>query len=163
MPSLSSANYHLAQVNTAILRLPLSHPDAADFVAQINHINSIADADPGFVWRLRAEGSEDATQLRVFEDERILITLTVWRSLESLSNYVYGHAHAGIMRDRRRWFEKSDSPNLAMWWIPADHTPTVEEAKERLCHLQQHGSTPYAFSFKHPFAVTESVLVEMVV
>ncbi|MBD2459467.1 DUF3291 domain-containing protein [Oscillatoria sp. FACHB-1407] len=161
MHSISSAHFHLAQVNTATLRLPLAHPEMAEFIAQINHINAIADADPGFVWRLRAEGSDDATQLRVFEDERILITLTVWRSLEALSDYVYRSAHAGIMRDRRRWFEKSDSPNLAMWWIPVDHTPTVDEAKERLYHLQQHGSTPYAFSFKHPFPPTELVPVEL--
>lgn len=158
MPVISPQTYHLAQVNTATLRLPLDHPEMTDFVAQIRHINAIADADPGFVWRLRSEGGEDATQLRVFDDERILITLTVWRSLEALSDYVYRSAHAGVMRDRRRWFEKTDHPVLALWWIPVGQTPTVTEAKERLEHLQQRGSTPYAFSFKKPFAPLEPAL-----
>lgn len=143
--------YYLAQVNTATLRAPLHDPQMTDFVAQIRAINAVADADPGFVWRLRSEGGEDATSIRAFDDERILITLTVWKSLEALSNYVYRSAHAGVMRDRRRWFEKADQPILALWWIPVGHLPSVEEAKERLEHLRCHGSTPYAFSFSKPF------------
>lgn len=123
----------------------------ADFVAQIREINAIADADPGFVWRLRSEGAEDATSIRAFDDPRILITLTVWKSLEALSNYVYHGGHGRIMRDRRRWFERSDLPILALWWIRAGENPTVEEAKARLFHLRQHGPTPEAFSFGKPF------------
>jgi hypothetical protein len=122
-----------------------------DFVAQIREINAIADADPGFVWRLRSEGAEDATSIRAFDDRRILITLTVWRSLEALSHYVYHGGHGAIMRDRRRWFERADQPILALWWIPAGHHPTVEEAKARLSYLRQHGPTTYAFSFSKPF------------
>lgn len=152
MLSNPSEQYYLAQVNTATLRASLHDPQMADFVAQIRAINAIADADPGFVWRLRSEGAEDATSIRAFEDERILITLTVWKSLEALSDYVYRSAHAGVMRDRRRWFEKADQPILALWWIPVGHLPSVEEAKERLEYLRYHGSTPYAFSFGKPFS-----------
>lgn len=143
--------YYLAQVNTATLRAPLDDPSMVDFVAQIRDINAVADADPGFVWRLRGEGAEDATNIRAFEDERILITLTVWQSLEALSSYVYGGAHAAIMRDRRRWFERSTQPIMALWWIPTGHLPTIAEAKERLEHLRCHGSTPHAFSFSKAF------------
>jgi len=96
---MNTERYHLAQVNIATLRAPLDAPEMADFVAQIRSINAIADADPGFVWRLRSEGADDATSIRAFEDERILLTLTVWESLEALSNYVYRSAHAGVMRD----------------------------------------------------------------
>lgn len=143
--------YHLAQVNVAKLRAPLDHPEMADFVAQISDINAKADEDPGFVWRLRSEGADDATSIRAFDDEMVLITLTVWRSLEALSHYVYHGAHAGIMRDRRRWFVKTNQPILALWWLPIDQVPTVEQAKERLAHLREHGSTEYAFSFHRSF------------
>ncbi|KYC43406.1 hypothetical protein WA1_11240 [Scytonema hofmannii PCC 7110] len=148
---MNTERYHLAQVNTATLRAPLDSPEMAEFIAQIESINAIADADPGFVWRLRSEGANDATSIRAFDDERILITLTVWQSLEALSNYVYRGAHANIMRDRRRWFEKTDRPILALWWVPVGHTPTIAEAKERLEHLCLYGSTPIAFSFSKPF------------
>jgi hypothetical protein len=154
-----STNYHLAQVNIATLRAPLHDPQMADFVAQIQHVNAIADADPGFVWRLRSEGADDATSIRAFDDDRILITLTVWTSLEALSDYVYRGAHAGVMRDRRQWFEKSEQPILALWWTPAGQHPTVEEAKERLEHLRQYGSTPHAFSFRQAFPRPEAELV----
>jgi hypothetical protein len=40
---------------------------------------------------------------------------------------------------------------LVMWWIPAGHIPTVEEANDRLEHLKQHGPTPAAFTFRAPF------------
>jgi hypothetical protein len=146
-----SPQYYLAQVNTARLRASLDTPEMADFVAQIEGINAIADEDPGFVWRLRSEGANDATSIRAFDDDQILITLTVWKSVEALSNYVYRGAHGGIMRDRRKWFERLDQPILALWWIPVGHLPTIEEAKERLTYLQQHGSTPFAFSFGKSF------------
>lgn len=142
--------YHLAQVNIARMRAPLNDPLMVDFVAQLQTINAIADASSGFVWRLESEGG-DATSIRAFEDERILVNLSVWESIEALSNYVYRSQHGAAMHARRRWFEKSSQPTLALWWVVAGHIPTLEEAKERLDHLRQQGSTTYAFSFAKPF------------
>jgi hypothetical protein len=160
MQPVKPEQYHLAQVNTAKMRYSLDAPEMADFVAQIDSINAVADADPGFVWRLRGEGASDATSIRAFDDESILITLTVWKSLEALSDYVYRGAHNGIMRQRRQWFEKVEQPILAMWWICAGYKPTVSEAKKRLEHLQRYGSTPYAFSFKKPFSPLDAIEYE---
>jgi hypothetical protein len=38
-----------------------------------------------------------------------------------------------------------------LWWVPAGHEPTVEEAEARLDHLREHGPTPEAFTFKQRF------------
>jgi hypothetical protein len=38
-----------------------------------------------------------------------------------------------------------------LWWVPAGHLPSVEEALERLAYLREHGPTPYAFTFKERF------------
>ncbi len=55
------SRYHLAQVNIARTRAPLDHPLMTDFVAQLDRINALADATPGFVWRLQtAEGNATA-------------------------------------------------------------------------------------------------------
>jgi hypothetical protein len=81
----------------------------------------------------------------------VIINLTVWDSVGALRKYVYKSAHSGVMRDRRRWFEKFDGPYYAMWWIPAGHLPSAEEGKERLDHLREHGDSEHAFSFKHVF------------
>lgn len=148
--STSPQAYQLAQINIAMMRAALTDPIMADFVAQLHQINAVADASPGFVWRLQTEAG-DATSVRAYEDERILVNLSIWESLEALRDYVYRSQHGVAMRDRRRWFEKSDQPTVALWWIKAGEIPTVEEARIRLEHLREHGSTPDAFSFNQPF------------
>jgi hypothetical protein len=35
-----------------------------------------------------------------------------------------------------------------MWWVPAAHLPTLEEAKERLEHLTANGPSDYAFGWE---------------
>jgi hypothetical protein len=142
--------YHLAQVNVALLSAPLDSPRLADFVAKLDPINTLADDAPGFVWRLQTEDG-DATAIRAFPDERIIVNLSVWTSREALADFVYRSDHAGVMRRRREWFEPMQV-SVALWWVEAGHVPTVAEAKERLEHLEAHGPTPSAFTFRAPFA-----------
>ena len=54
------------------------------------------------------------------------------------------------MRHRRQWFEKLET-SLALWWVPAGQEPTIEEAKERLAHLEADGPTAHAFTFRASF------------
>jgi hypothetical protein len=126
----------------------------AGFAARLNEINSLAEKSHGYVWRLQtAEG--DATSIHVFDDERILVNLTVWESVDALYQFVYKSLHVEPLRQRAEWFEKMDTPIMTMWWIPVGHIPTTDEAKLRLAHLEKHGSTPYAFTFKQRFTVEE--------
>jgi hypothetical protein len=48
-----------------------------------------------------------------------------------------------------------DGPEVVLWWIPAGHHPTPEEAKERLALLADRGPTPLAFTFRQRFGVAE--------
>ena len=50
-----AATHHLAQVNIALPVAPLDCPALADFVAALAEVNALADAAPGFVWRLQTE------------------------------------------------------------------------------------------------------------
>jgi len=77
--------------------------------------------------------------------------MSVWETVEHLRAYTYGTAHAELLRERRDWFEKFDRVFLALWWVPAGHIPSIEEAKERLASLEQHGPTSFAFTFKTSF------------
>ena len=144
------ADYHLAQINIARMLAPIDHLVMADFVAQLPPLNALAEVSPGFVWRLQSADG-DATSIKVYDDDMVIINLTVWEDVESLRQYVYKSAHSGVMRDRRRWFEKFDGPYYAMWWIPAGHLPDPQEGKERLEHLRAHGDSPFAFSFKQVY------------
>ena len=144
-------NYHLAQINIARMLAPIDDPIMAEFVAQLPPINALADKSPGFVWRLQSE-SGDATSIKVSDDDFIIVNLTVWESVDALREYVYKSAHQGVLRDRKRWFEKFDGPYYALWWVLAGHNPSPEEGKERLDHLRKHGDTAFAFSFKNIFS-----------
>lgn len=93
----------------------------ADFYAQVPAIHAIADASPGFVWRL----TED------YGDPFLLVNLSVWESVEALREFVYRSGHAGVFGDRERWFEAGQSRQV-QWWIPEGHRPTYAEGFERL-------------------------------
>ena len=144
-----AAAHHLAQVNVATVRGPLHSPELAGFVAALEPINALADGSPGFVWRLQTEDG-DATAIRPFEDERIMVNLSVWESLEALRTFVYASRHLDVMRRRREWFHRMDA-YLALWWVPAGTIPTVAQAKDRLQLLAGLGPSPDAFTFRVPF------------
>ena len=144
------SGYHLAQVNIARLIAPLDSPQLTSFVSRLEEINALADGADGFVWRLQTEDG-DATALRPYADDRILVNLSVWKSLEDLTRFVYRTSHAEVMRRRREWFERLAEASMALWWIPAGHVPSVEEAKERLDRLRRAGPTPDVFTFREAF------------
>ena len=142
--------YHLAQYNVARLRAPLDDPGVSDFVAALEPINRLAEQSPGFVWRHQTEEG-DSTALRPYPDDRMIINFSVWTDPDSLWDYTYKSDHATVFKRRREWFERNTEAHLVMWWIPAGHTPTIEEADERLQMLRADGPTPEAFTFKQRF------------
>lgn len=149
-----STSYHLAQYNVARLVAPLDDARLKDFMAYLDPINKLADVSPGFVWRHQNEDG-NSTGTRVGGDPMVLINYSVWESLESLFEYTYRSDHVEVYRRRREFFEHPSEAYLVMWWIPAGHIPSVEEAEERLAHLRAHGPTEYAFHFKQKFGPPE--------
>lgn len=146
--------YQLAQLNIATLAAPLDSPPLADFVANLERINALAEASPGFVWRLQDEAG-DATALRPFGAE-VLVNMSVWRDVESLSDYVYKSAHTEMLKRRREWFEPVKQTHMVLWWVLAGHRPGLEEAAERLQRLRSDGPTPSAFSFRQRFLAPDA-------
>lgn len=143
-------NYQLAQLNIAKFQLPMEHPDNADFVNNLDRVNAIAESQPGFIWRLVGEGN-NAMDVQAFSDPDIITNMSVWADMESLAAFVYrNEEHRAIMRRRREWFEKM-AFFMVLWWVPANHTPSLEEAKTRLELLRKHGATAQAFTFREPF------------
>jgi hypothetical protein len=146
--------YHLAQVNIGRIKAPLDDPRMAGFMNRLDELNALADRSPGFVWRLQtSEGN--ATYFRPYDDDRILMNMSVWENVEALRNYVYRTVHIELVRQRQEWFETFASNYLALWWVPAGHKPGIDEAKKRIAHLDTHGPTEYAFNFKTVFQPRE--------
>jgi len=144
-------DFHLAQVNIGRLVAPIDSPRLAAFVANLEPVNALADASPGFVWRLQTEAG-DATSLRIFDDEWLIVNMSVWESLDALREYVYRTAHADVLRRRLEWFDRPTDAHLALWWIEAGSIPTLRDAEERLRTLRSKGPSPDAFTLKetHP-------------
>jgi hypothetical protein len=142
--------FELAQVNIGRARGAMDQPVMAGFVAQLATINALADRSAGFVWRLQTEDG-DATAVRPYADDRILINLSVWQDLAALQTFVFRTAHTDVMRHRREWFERFPEAYVALWWVPVGHRPAVAEAVERLAHLQSHGPSAYAFTFREAY------------
>jgi hypothetical protein len=128
---------------------PVDTPALADFMALLDPVNAIADEAPGFVWRLQTEAG-NATSIPVLGDERLIVNMSVWASIDQLADFVYRSGHVAVMRRRREWFERI-KVFMALWWVPAGHLPTVAEAEERLEHLRAHGPTAHAFTFRERF------------
>jgi hypothetical protein len=153
-------NFHLAQINIGRLIAPVDDPRIAAFVSQLDPANALADASPGFIWRLQPT-SGNATDTAFDEnDPSMIVNMSVWESVEALRNFVYASHHLDVFRQRGKWFEKLGKPIYCRWWIPARHVLSVAEGRERLEHYQQHGATPFSFWFSKlfPTPAEESVL-----
>jgi hypothetical protein len=151
--------YELAQLNMGIVRGAMDSPVMAQFAANLARINALADAAPGFVWRLQTEAG-DATAIRPFDNPNMLLNMSVWRDLESLRQYVYASAHTEIMRRRREWFERMSEAYLVLWWVPRGHRPTIAEAIERLTALRERGPHREAFTFREHYPPPDAVAGE---
>lgn len=143
--------FQLAQVNVGRLAAPLDSEQLRPFVERLRSVNAVADASPGFVWRLQTDEG-DATAYRVFGDPQLIVNLSVWASLEALRQFVYRlPEHLEVLRRRGEFFVRSEEESVALWWVPAGSIPTVAEAEQRLTLLRALGPTAAAFSFRRFF------------
>lgn len=143
------SDFELAQLNIAYLKAPLDSPLLADFVANLDRINRLAESSDGFRWRLQSEEG-DATALRPFGEE-VIVNMSVWRDLEALRQFAFNSAHTEILKRRREWFAQAPQAYAVLWWVPAGHRPSLAEAADRLERLRQHGPSPAAFTFGKVF------------
>ena len=142
--------HQLAVLNVARMKAPLDAPVMAGFVAQLDRINAIADATPGFVWRMVEEDPGDPALEAL--GPLPLVNLSVWQGLSILRDYVYRSGHAEVFMRRAEWFEPQGLATAVLWWVPGGHLPTLSEAVTRLSLLRTEGPTVSAFTFRSPFA-----------
>jgi hypothetical protein len=148
--AVSERRFHLAQINVGRLLAPIDDARIAGFVDQLAPINRLAEASPGYIWRLQSEAG-NATDILLTDDELFIINLSVWESIEALRDFAYASAHVDILRQRRSWFERHVEAHFALWWIEAGTTPSPEDALARVERLRRLGPTPEAFTFRTPF------------
>ncbi|MBT6275570.1 MAG: DUF3291 domain-containing protein [Chromatiales bacterium] len=67
--------------------------------------------------RLQSD-SGNATDIRAFDDDNIIVNLSVWKDLDALRDFVRNRLHLAVLRRRGEWFVPSQVPTLALWWVP---------------------------------------------
>ena len=147
--------FHLAQVNIFHLIEPLDSDRLADFVAAIDSVNSAAESAPGFIWRLKSEegnvDSQNAFRWDTGDSAGILTNMSVWTSFEALKDFVYSPLHLEVLRKKRNWSVRVAEATTALWWIPADSIPTIQDAESRVIDLRQNGPSASAFDLSKKF------------
>jgi hypothetical protein len=141
--------FELAQLNVARPLGPLDSPVMAEFVANLDRVNALAEASPGFRWRLQASNG-NATSLRPLGED-LIVNMSVWRDVASLSDFVHKSGHVEYLKRRREWFARIAEAYTVLWWVPAGRNPTLVDAAERLALLRERGPTPEAFTFRKVF------------
>ena len=136
----------LAELNVGYANFPLDDPRMSGFMDNLDRINALAERSPGFVWRMKSD-SGNATDIDVPGDENMISNLSVWDDVTTLGNYVFNTVHARFYERREEWFQAMSRHHFVMWWIEDDHIATLQEAMDRLTHLQKHGSSNHAFGW----------------
>ncbi len=142
--------YHLAQINIGLCKGPLDSPVMREFVELLDAMNALADASPGFVWRLQTPDG-NATGVRAHPNPLVITNVSMWTGVEALHHYTYRSSHAYAFRHRGKWFDELEGPHLALWWIEVGGEPSAEEGLRRIDLLARRGPSPDAFTFKQPF------------
>ena len=136
----------LAELNVGYALYPLDDPRMAGFMDNLDALNALAERSSGYIWRMKSD-SGNATDLAVPGDEAMISNMSVWENVESLGDYVFNTIHAKFYEKRPAWFENMTRHHFVMWWVEDGHIPTLEEAMQKLAHLQEHGSTDDAFGW----------------
>ena len=143
--------YQIAEINIARVKgVNINDPIMQEFVENLDAVNALAECSEGFVWRLK-DDTNNATSLNPYNDEQVIINISVWESIESLENYVYKTFHTDFLKRRREWFQTFGKAHTAMWWIESGNYPTLEEAVEKLDMLQKNGASEAVFDFRNKY------------
>lgn len=134
---------HLAHFNFARLAWSVDDPRVAGFLKGRDPIRRIAEASPGFVWKQEA-GAGEGTEAG---DPGLLLSLSVWESVEALAHFSWNTLHKRFWMKRAEWFEPNEGTNFAMWWVPRGHRPSYDEAWDRIGRRERNGDSDEAFGW----------------
>jgi hypothetical protein len=145
------AEYQLAEINIARMKgVTIDDPVMKEFVDNLDKVNEIAEQSEGFVWRLKDEDN-NATNLNPYNDEQVIVNVSVWDSIESLEHYMYKTFHSEFLKRRKEWFQSFGQVSTAMWWIKKGEIPDMDQAMEKLDYLQKNGVSEIVFNFKQKY------------
>jgi hypothetical protein len=148
---IQPAGHHLAELNIGRLIAPTDDPRVAEFMGALDRINGLGKRMPGFVWMMEGSGEpgKGNTETKIGGDAQFVSNLTVWETVETLENFVWNTVHRTFYERRAEWFEVLGGMHFVMWWVPAGHRPTLDEALAKLALKQAGGDSDAAFGWSY--------------
>jgi hypothetical protein len=153
---IQPAGHQLAELNVGRLLAPTDDPRVAEFMAALDRVNGLGKRMSGFVWMMEGSGEPGPqksnvgnTEAKIGGDPQYVSNLTVWESVHTLEAFVWNTVHRAFYERRQEWFEVLGQMHFVMWWVPAGHRPSLDEALERLDHLRANGDSDHAFGWKY--------------
>jgi uncharacterized protein DUF3291 len=140
----------LAQCNVALMRAAAESPAMRAFHAALDPVYRLAEASPGFVWRLRS-GHDHRPVTTPVAGGVLVVNVSVWTSYEALHAFTYRGTHGALVRRRNEWFLPTNGPSTVLWWVRPGIRPALDDALRRLAYLRAHGPTPQAFTVRRRF------------
>jgi len=144
--------YQIAEINIARMKgVNINDPIMNEFVENLDRVNNLAENSEGFVWRLK-DDNNDATSFNPYNDEQVIVNMSVWETIESLETFVYKTFHTDFLKRRKEWFHSYGKVYTAMWWITKGEFPTIQEGVDKLDSLQKNGASEAVFDFRNTFS-----------
>ncbi len=105
---MDTPTQYIAQFSWGALRAPADDPSVAPFFEGIPSVHARADANPGFVWRCDGERAQgEAAGWKLFDNDRIITSFSVWKTPEALRDFIYKGAHGAFYSRRSDWFDRT--------------------------------------------------------
>lgn len=139
----------LAELNISTWKIDPSSEVAKEFYDRVEAINSLAERSEGFIWRLVEDPRDENGRNAVCDGHDTLYTLSVWQDVGHLERFVWNTVHKKVYQGKNKWFAELSDHHLVMWNVESGVQPTLEDARERLDHLNEHGNSDFAFEWGH--------------
>jgi hypothetical protein len=136
------------------LKHPNEHPASREFFEVGYKVMMQAEFSGQMVKEFSTYGVPDPKETETIKgDGEPVLTLTVWKSLQSLHHFTYNGKHMQALQNRSKWIEahQGKRPTYVVWWSEQVKDVSWEEAFKRYNYYIQHGPTPYAFDLKQAF------------
>jgi hypothetical protein len=144
--------YYLAEINIARMKgVDINDPIMKEFADNIDEVNELAEGSKGFVWRLKDDNNNSSAYVNAFDDEQLLVNVSVWEDMETFEHFMYKTFHSEFLKRRKEWFHAFGKAHTAMWWVKKGHIPSLEEAMNKLNELQKNGASALVFDLKNKF------------
>lgn len=142
----NAKHMYLAQFDIVKPKFPKCDERMNPFYESTRYVNDLAEKQPGFIWR---ETEENPELLEELWGSGYLYTLSIWRDVESLKNFLYRTPHKEFLKRGKEWFDVINKTKMVMWWIPEHTLPTLRDAHDRMTLLYEIGPSYQAFDLKN--------------